>query len=212
MSAPLQVTKRVGVTPLVDTHNERFAQGYADGLRWCLYGEREGTGPVADSYLVENLQTDIKHNLFDGHHEQELYHSLGFLLGVIHGGVLDRRGQILPGVTTLVMLSDPDITRGYRAGRECYFLDLEPHELYMTDSFLVDRLREDVQDGPYPWQDRNTWNFLTGNVLGELSGRLFPWTKEEHHAWEMECIRQIGYVCNLNPRCVAASLFAMQRV
>jgi hypothetical protein len=212
MYVPLQVTKKLQVTPLVDIRNADCAEGYTYGIWNCLLGMREGTGPVEDRYLVENLVKDIKHGLFDGCHERTVYRSLGFYLGMIHGGVLDPRGQLRRDVTTLVTLSDPDITRGYRAGRECYFLDLEPHELYSPDSYLVDRLHEDVQDDPYPWKHRKEWNFTTGCLLGELSGRLFSWTREEHQAWETNCIKEIGYVCNLNPDCVAVSLFATQRV
>jgi hypothetical protein len=212
MSAALQIAKKLQVTPLVDIRSAEFAKGYSEGLWNCLFGEREGTGPLEDSYLVENLEADVKHHLFDGRHERTLHHSLGFHLGMIHGGVLTKSGQLLTNVTTLVMLSDQDITRGYRAGRECYFLDLEPHELYIMDSYLVDRLYEDVQDDPYPWKDRGTWNYATGCLLGELSGRLFPWTSQEHKAWEEECIRQIGYVCNLAPYCLAYSLLAAQHI
>jgi hypothetical protein len=209
MSTPLQVTKKLQVTPLIDIRNAECARGYAGGLHWCLFGEREGTGPLEDTYLATNLVKDVKHRLFDRRQEGFLYHSLGFYLGMLHGGVLDRRGQLLPGVTTLVTLSDPDATRGYRAGRECYFLDLGPDELYSTDSFVVDRLRAYAQDEPRPWENRKAWNFNIGCFLGELSGRLFPWAKEEHQAWEQESIRELGCICKLNPNCLAASLFAM---
>jgi hypothetical protein len=186
MAIQLQITGKLQVAPLVDIHNAEFAKGYTDGLWNCLFGEREGTGPLEDSYLIDSLETDIKHNLFNGQHERTLHHSLGFYLGMIHGGVLARNGQLLRDVTTLVMLSDPDITRGYYVGREYSFTDLEPQERLFTDSSLVKCIREDVEEDPYPWKDRSTWNYATGCLLGELSVHLFPATPEEQRIWEEE--------------------------
>ena len=54
-------------------------------------------------------------------------------------------------------------------------------------------MRELAQEyGTY--QDaEQTVRFCIGCILGELSGRLFPWTREEQHALEEESIRLLGY-------------------
>ena len=92
-----------------------------------------------------------------------------------HGGVLEpSTGRLRPDMKTLVHLDHRDTKRGYRAGREFYFVDAEPHERRMTEGYLIERLCESVTEMAY-WKDLDsTWFFSVSYLLGELSGHLFP--------------------------------------
>ena len=70
-----------------------------------------------------------------------------------HDGVLEpSTGRLHPDMTTLVHPDHRDIKRGYRTGREFYFVDAEPHERRMTESYLIERLCESVTEMAY-WKD-----------------------------------------------------------
>ncbi len=176
--------QRQAITPLVDIQHADFAHQYELGVWWSHYGDHQGNGPQPDTYLVVNLKTCAVHGYFDGQHEHLLSH-IGFYLGMIHGGVLSpQTGKLRPDVTTLVTLCDTSIARGYRAGREWFFNEAEPHEQRRTDSTFIERLRESITE-MLSFQDSDeTWNYSIGCVLGELSGQLFPETPQEHQHWE----------------------------
>lgn len=52
--------------------------------------------------------------------------------------------------------------------------------------------------------------FSIGDILGELSGPLFPWTAEEQQAVEAGSIKELSYICPLNPGSIAARQFLAQ--
>jgi hypothetical protein len=86
-------------------------------------------------------------------------------------------------VTALVAICNRDAARGYRAGREWFFVDAESDECRYTESRLIERLRESVLEMAH-WQDRDsTWFFPIGCVLGELSGQLFPMNAREQKVY-----------------------------
>ncbi len=76
-----------------------------------------------------------------------------------------------------------DAKRGYRAGREFFFVEAEPHERRMTEGYLLERLRESVTEMAH-WKDvDSTWFFSVGCLLGELSGHLFPMNGQERKVY-----------------------------
>jgi hypothetical protein len=77
MPNPLRITKKLCVTLLIDIQNAAFADTYSRGLWWALYGGYDGDKPLPDHYLVDNLKRDASKGLFDGQHDDSLYH-LGF--------------------------------------------------------------------------------------------------------------------------------------
>lgn len=111
-------------------------------------------------------------------------HHLGFFLGMYHGGILSpHTGQLRPDATALAYLDHRDARRGYRAGREFYFVDAEPYEQRPIEHSLIERLRESVGEMA-SWHDGDgTWFFFVGSLLGELSGQLFPMTKAEQRVY-----------------------------
>lgn len=179
----LQMIKKLTVTPLIDIQSEGFAKQYEYGVWWSRYGEEQGKGPIAASYLVTNLKRYTENDYF-GKNDSYHLHSLGFFMGVYHGGILSpQAGLLRPDVTTLAYLDHQEAKRGYRAGREFYFVDAEPHEQRPTESSLIERLRESVSE-MFSWHDDDgTWFFTVGCLLGELSGQLFPMTLAEQRVY-----------------------------
>lgn len=185
MPIPLQVTTELHVTPLIDIRSASFATSYAQGVYWCLYGEHGYATPLPDRYFVKNLQAYVTEGYFDGRHEHCLPF-IGFYLGMIHGGVLTRRGQLRHDVATLVRLQHQQVTRGYSVGREWYFYEATPQEQWQTDTGLLEHLRELASEYRYFRNQAATLYWSFGCTLGELSGHLFPKTTRESQAWEAE--------------------------
>ncbi|GAC1627957.1 MAG: hypothetical protein NVS4B11_25600 [Ktedonobacteraceae bacterium] len=128
-------------------------------------------------------------------------------------GVLEH-GTLRPEMTTLVTLCDEDVKHGYRAGREFFFLDADTQEeWHMREDRLLEWLR-DLADEYAGYEDAlRTVRFSIGCILGELSEHLFPWTREEQHAFEAESINILGYMEKFNPEClVARQQLALQAV
>ena len=176
-------TKQQSLTPLIDIQSAAFAEQYERGVWWSMYGDEQGQGPVAASYLVTNLKDYAARDYFGTNDPYHLSH-LGFFLGMYHGGILSpHMGQLRPDVTALAHLDHRDAKRGYRAGREFYFVDAEPHERGMTEHSLIERLRESVSE-MFSWHNGDsTWFFVVGCLLGELSGQLFPMTPAEQRVY-----------------------------
>jgi hypothetical protein len=169
--------------PLIDIQSAEFAKQYELGKWWSMYGDEQGQGPVPASYLVTNLQRYAEADYFGMNDSSHLSH-LGFFLGMYHGGILSpHTGQRRPDVTTLAYLDHRDAKRGYRAGREFYFVEAEPHEQRYTEWRLIERLRESVTEMA-SWHDADSTRFFSvGCLLGELSGQLFPMTLAEQRVY-----------------------------
>ena len=123
----MATTKR-DVTPFLDIHSARFAHQYQLGAYWARYGDEQGNGPQSDRYLIENITKLMESDHFNDLQSDRFPH-LGFYLGMAHGGVLSpQTSELRPHVTTLVTLSDPHVTCGYRAGRVWFFYEADPDE------------------------------------------------------------------------------------
>lgn len=211
----IEAVRRLHISPLITIQHEVFRDQYEHGLAYSLFEDHEQPGPLHDLYLVDMfvLARNTLH-YFDGQHQKELYAHIGLTLGEIHGGVLlSTSGTIRSDVTTLVALSDEEIKRGYGAGREFYFTEADgEQEWHWTEERMLERLCELAQEYDMYQDAKRTIRFSIGSILGELSGRLFPWTPEEHRAVEEESIRVLGYICNTNPRSHAARQFCVQVV
>jgi hypothetical protein len=177
-------TEQQQVTSLVDFDTSIFAEHYQQGLHWLLFEQHGHAGPLSDEDIVATFKSFAHAGLFDGEQEQSLRRAVGAYLGAIHAGVLSpATGQLRPGVAALTTLCNPDAARGYRAGREWFFVDAELHECRYTESRLIERLRESVLEMVH-WQDGEpTWFFVIGCLLGELSGHLFPMSGQEQREY-----------------------------
>lgn len=207
----LHITKSVAIPPLVKLHHPQFQKWYRLGVWWCHH-EREDEGPLDGRYLASCLLQHMEHGNFDGgqQHDNELYQWIGFYLGMIHGGVLLPDGTGRRDVTALVTLDDTQTRRGYEAGRTYFFLDARTdEERNQTDSELIERIkRYATEHMAYRHEPLAYWYFTIGNILGEFSGHIFPWTREEHRAYEEESIKLVGYVCKLPQGCLAARMYS----
>lgn len=176
--------RQVHITPLLAIQSTEFAKQYEDGVWWSMYGDEQGNGPVPASYLVTNLKRYAKYRYFQRHGLYYYYH-IGFLLGMYHGGILSpARGLRRSDVTTLAQLDHQEAERGYYVGREAFFVDAHPHEHIMTESYLIERLQESVNEMDSFNDGDETWFYSIGNLLGELSGHLFPLTEQDHLMWK----------------------------
>ncbi len=215
MAAPhREALRRLHIAPLMRMQHAVFREQHEQGLAYVLFEEQEeAPAPLHDLYLLDmfTLARNILH-LFDGRHQQQLYAHFGLTLGEIHGSVLSpSSGTIRPEVTTLVTLEDEEVIRGYRAGREFYFTEADcEQEWCWTEERLLERLEELAQEYETYQDASRTVRFAIGGILGELSGPLFPWTAEEQRAVEAESIKELGYICSLNPGSIAARQFMMQ--
>jgi hypothetical protein len=151
-----------------------------------MYGERQETGPLPDSYLVNNLLWDTANSYFDGRHDH-LLPRIGFYIGMLHGSILSPQTEELrPDATSLATFQNQEAARGYRVGREYYFCEASPKETRITDESLIERLRELARESLEFCDEESTWYYSIGCLLGELSGQLFPASLAERQQWETE--------------------------
>jgi hypothetical protein len=209
----IEAVRRLHLVPLVNIQHPVFARHYEDGLAHSFFGDHETPGPLHDLYLVDIFLLARRFQRFDGHHEQELYGQIGFTLGEIHGGVLRSDGTLRPDVTTLVTLHDPEIKRGYAAGRDFFFLDADTEDAWhMSDDTFIGLIRELAEEYADYADPLGTVRFSIGCRLGELSGHLFPWTPREQHSYETESMRFLGSIETLKPACIVACQCSLQAV
>ena len=50
--------------PLIDIQSAEFAKQYERGVYWSMYGDEQGNGPIAASYLVINLKHYAERDYF----------------------------------------------------------------------------------------------------------------------------------------------------
>ncbi len=169
-------TRTRTVPPMLTALNETFAHHYDIGVWWSMHG-RERTGLVEDSYFVENFKMCVRHSLFDGQHDDILFGSIGFYLGMIHGGLLTTNFEVREDIKTLVDLQNHDFTVGYEIGRDWAFNEANPEERVNTDADFIRRLKEFVSDTMHSYVFNegpdNLLFWYIGCRLGELSTLFF---------------------------------------
>ena len=157
--APLQITKKLHVTPLIDIQSPTFARRYVGGVHWRLFGWREHgevqtQGPLPEDYLIDNLKMCAQLNRFDGDQDEPLRADSGFFLGMLHGGVLTPSGTLRPDAKTLVSIHTRAFREGYARGRRTYFTQDEG--LVRTEDDLLDLLKAHAQDNLYLGREQST--------------------------------------------------------
>ncbi len=185
MPIALQITSRLHVTPLLDIHHPPFEKLYRDGIWWSLFKEHND-GSVTNHYVIENLRALLAEACADEPHDYWLP-MIGFHIGRLHGATLSpQTGQLRPGVTALVRFQNEDAARGYRIGREWYFIDAQLDERTCTDAKLMERFQELQRESVTFRDGEATWYYAIRCILGELSGQLFSATSQEYTQWEAE--------------------------
>ncbi len=140
MPTVITVTRRFSAQSLLDIENPDFARQYGLGMWWALYGDEQGKGPYDDRYLIDNISRNIQAGRYDSL-SSPWFASIGFYLGMLHGGYLVRPSD------SLVILTDPDFTQGYHVGRDYYFTDA-PLEGNAIQIRRISRKEE-----PFQWKD-----------------------------------------------------------
>ncbi len=184
------------ISPLIDFCSAESRRQYEHGVWWRLqgwrtHGEEDAQGPLPDAYFVNNLKACVARKEFDTPAgERWVQQSVCFFLGVLHGGVLSPTTELLrPHVTTLVVLENDELARGYDVGRRWYFVDAMPDENHVyTDEQVMEELRLLVQEerAAFSGEGDTLVQYTVGTLLGAISARLFPVTHEEQQRWEAE--------------------------
>jgi len=107
MPTTITVRRNFVVQPLLAIEDPEFAHWYELGMWWAMYGDEQGHGPYADTYLIENISRNLYAGQYD-HPSSPWFTSIGFYLGMVHGGYLVRPSD------TLVVLTDPDFALAYQ--------------------------------------------------------------------------------------------------
>jgi hypothetical protein len=89
---------------------------------------------------------------------------LGFELGMCHGGQLVRPSD------TLVILTDPDFTKGY------YFVEAPLAGRHLTDRLFIEAVTNWAAEYPTWHEPEETLRYCLGCRIGELSGAMVPQT------------------------------------
>jgi len=143
-----------------------------------MYGEEQGKGQYDDQYLIVNLTSHIKAGWYS-ELSSGLFPLLGFELGMIHGGMIDPITHELRSSASLVILADPDFSKGYWVGREYYFFEAPPEEQHPTDTWLMGVIHEWALGYPTWREPDETLRYSLGCRIGALSGALFPMGEQE---------------------------------
>ena len=107
----ISLTRRFSVEPLLEITDPEFGRQYGMGVWWALYGDEQGKGPYDDRYLLDNISRNIQASRYNSL-SSPWFASVGFYLGMLHGGWLVQPSD------TLVVLTDPDFAKGYQQGRQ----------------------------------------------------------------------------------------------
>lgn len=183
MTAMLQVTPTLQVAPLIELRNADFAECYRLGLFWRIFGWNvkgmsQGHGPVADHDLMAILKLFARHGYFEEQTTQPLHH-LGFVFGMIHGGVLTEAGELRADATTLLSIHDPYFAKGYASGRRWVRTCADDYRPLAYDGELVDLLVSVNENrSNYLTGDDEDIFFVIGSILGDLSCHVFPLTPD----------------------------------
>ncbi len=163
----MRITRNLSVCPLLDITDPEFSKQYELGVWWALYGDFQGQGPYEDTYLIENISWNIRAGRFSELSSPWFAH-VGFYLGMLHGGWLIRPSG------TLVVLTDPDFTNGYRVGRDYYFTEATEQP---TDTYLIEHIHSWVLEYQTWHEPLEVLCYALGCRIGELSGTVIPQTE-----------------------------------
>jgi hypothetical protein len=155
MPTLITVTRSFSVPALLDIADPEFAHWYELGVFWAMYGDYQGNGPYDDRYLIENVSRNIQASRYDNL-SSPWFTSLGFYLGMLHGGWLAKPSD------ALVVLTDPDFTAGYQQGCQ--------HERPLT----ADTLMRTIHQWALSRLTGQTLAYELGVLTGSLAQALIP--------------------------------------
>ncbi len=174
----LQITPELQVNSLIELRNADFAECYRLGLLWRIFGWSVTgmncePGPVSDRDLIEIFKWCARHGYFDEPPAQPLHH-LGFVFGMIHGGVLAADGELHADATELVSIHDPYLAQGYASGRNWFCTGADDYCPLAHDEEVLELLVSIAEDNAPLDEAEEDLSFVLGSLLGDLSCHLFP--------------------------------------
>lgn len=167
MPTIIPVTRRLSVSALLEINDPAFAHWYGLGVFWAMYGEQQGNGPYHDEYIIGTIQNGITNGWYNDL-QSGWFPMVGFKLGMLHGVHLVRPAD------TLVILTDPDFTRGYHVGRDYYFVEAPLEGRHLTDRLFNEAVNNWALDYSTWHEPKETLRYCLGCRIGELSGALLP--------------------------------------
>lgn len=170
----IAVTRNFSVCPLLDIEDPEFAHWYSLGVFWAMHGDQQGKGPYDDNYLIDGIQRGITNGWYHDLHSG-WFPMVGFKLGMLHGGYL-----ISPS-DTLVILTDPEFTKGYHVGRDYYFVEAPLEGRHLTDQLFIEAVHNWACDYATWHEPIETLRYCLGCRIGELSGALLPLSQVVAH-------------------------------
>jgi hypothetical protein len=180
MPSIISVTRSFSVPALLDIENPEFARLYELGMFWAMYGEKQGRGPYEDTYLIENICRNLHAGWYD-HMSSPWFASIGFYLGMVHGGMIDPATRQLRPSDTLVVLTGPDFAQGYHVGRDYYFTEALLEGRQLTDTLFIEAINSLALDHATYRDPEEVIRYSLGCRIGELSGALLPQTVAVTH-------------------------------
>lgn len=75
---------------------------------------------------------------------------------------------------TLIVLTDPDFTKGYHVGRDYYFVEAPLEGRHLTDRLFNEAISSWALDYSTWHEPEETLRYCLGCRIGELSGALLP--------------------------------------
>ena len=172
MPTLITVRRNLVVQSLLEIGDCDFAHWYSLGVYWSMFGEYQQCGPYQDSYLITTISSGIAQGWYKDR-TSGWFAMIGFKLGMVHGGWLSRPSD------TLVLLTDPDFTKGYYVGRGYCFTEAVQEGRILSDQLFNDAVHEWAL-GYTTWQEpHETFCYCLGCRVGELSGTILPLTTAE---------------------------------
>jgi len=169
----IAVTRTFSVESLLVIENSEFGHWYSLGVYWALYGDQQGNGPYCDRYIIDNITNGINNGWYCDI-RSEWFPMVGFNLGMLHGGMIDPVTCQHRPSDTLVVLTDPDFTKGYHVGRDYYFVEAPLENRHLSDRLFNEAVHEWALDSSTWREPAETLRYCLGCRIGELSGALLP--------------------------------------
>jgi hypothetical protein len=172
MPTYVTVRRNLVVPALLEIEDSEFAHWYSLGVYWAMFGDSQARGPYHDTYLIDTISSGIAQAWYNDRNSG-WFPMMGFKLGMIHGGWLSKPSA------TLVVLTEPDFTKGYHVGRDYCFTEAIQEGRVLTDRLFNDAVYE-WACGYASWQEpHETFCYVLGCRIGELSGAIMPLTPSE---------------------------------
>lgn len=172
MPTCITVRRNFVVQSLLEIEDCDFAHWYSLDVYWSMFGEHQQRGPYQDTYLIHTIGSGIEQGWYSDRNSG-WFPMIGFKLGMVHHGWLSKPSD------TLVVLTDPDFTKGYSVGRDYCFTEAVQEGRVFSERLFNDSVHE-WSLGYSTWQEQHeTFCYVLGCRVGELSGAVLPLTTAE---------------------------------